>query len=372
MGTKKSAYVPKHVKLREKLRAQINQMQPGQMLPSILKLRAEHQVSQATVDRAIRKLCTEGLLVSRQGSGIYVSEMAKIKRVGVFFSIDLSNWNRSPFYCTLLERFQAACCGEGKLLSYYLNDVHHNSDEHGPNRLQLDALTGQLDGLLAIGVPSGKYWENLVALGVPVEAWGSSTRCPQRVYADYSGMIRLCVESLISQGSRRIAFLWPDRENGFSFQQEVPVFYEAIACGAATTSRQWIIGVDVGETPMVLAGYSQFQKIWKSWDEKPDGIVCSNDNFTTSMLHAAEVMGLDVPGKLKIATHANKGLPQPCPDRVTRVEFDIDEIAAVMLKRLDQRMAGKTPKPDILKIQASLYGKHQPNVADSSDLMASL
>lgn len=350
-GIKKNDFVPKYAWLREQLRSRIRQMQPDQPLPTIAKIRAQYQVSQPTVDRAIQELRTEGLLISRRGSGIYVSKTAKVKHLGVLFWDDIFDSNLPVIYRQMLTNFQAACRSSGRMLSYYFDDVHHDHNEHGPSRLQLDVQSRQLDGLFAVGVPSRKYWEHLVAFGIPLEIL-TETNCSQRVWHDYFAVIQLGVKSLVEQGCRRIALWYNDTVS--QRQQEKATFYEALACTTACTCPQWVFGADMDNRPLDLSGFTQFKQIWKSWDEKPDGIVCCDDNYTIGMLHAADTMGLGIPGELKVATQANKGLPKPSSSRVTRIEFDAEEIVAIMLKRLEQRMAGQTPKPDVLIISPHL------------------
>src|SRR3712207_7751441 len=56
------------------LRAAIktNKLQPGDKLPSGKELAAKYGVARATVQQAIRRLREEGLVFSRQGSGVFV------------------------------------------------------------------------------------------------------------------------------------------------------------------------------------------------------------------------------------------------------------------------------------------------------------
>lgn len=48
------------------------QYRPGEQLPSRAQLAAWHEVSAMTVQNALRELRTEGLIVSRQGQGVFV------------------------------------------------------------------------------------------------------------------------------------------------------------------------------------------------------------------------------------------------------------------------------------------------------------
>jgi GntR family transcriptional regulator len=64
---------PKHVQLRETLRAQIESLQPDQPIPSEHELCAQYDVSRITVRKALADLIHEGLLYTVQGKGTFVA-----------------------------------------------------------------------------------------------------------------------------------------------------------------------------------------------------------------------------------------------------------------------------------------------------------
>ncbi|GAB3129013.1 hypothetical protein GCM10027160_54980 [Streptomyces calidiresistens] len=65
---------PPYAQITNALRAAIltKKIGPGEQLPSQTELTKRYRVSRATVQRALRDLQDEGLIVSRQGSGAYV------------------------------------------------------------------------------------------------------------------------------------------------------------------------------------------------------------------------------------------------------------------------------------------------------------
>jgi DNA-binding GntR family transcriptional regulator len=58
--------------LRRKI--ETGELQPGDQLPAVSALAAEHHVSTATVAKAIKALRDQGLVVSRHGWGSFVAE----------------------------------------------------------------------------------------------------------------------------------------------------------------------------------------------------------------------------------------------------------------------------------------------------------
>jgi GntR family transcriptional regulator len=68
--------LPPYLQLAEDLRRRIasGSLPPGTRLPSVLGLAAEYQVAQVTVQKALRVLKDEGLVIAYAGYGTFVSE----------------------------------------------------------------------------------------------------------------------------------------------------------------------------------------------------------------------------------------------------------------------------------------------------------
>ena len=71
-----SLRVPKYVQLMLRLRDQIEEgfLKPGDPLPTREKLMQEYDLSLSTVTRAISELERQGWLISRQGSGTFITK----------------------------------------------------------------------------------------------------------------------------------------------------------------------------------------------------------------------------------------------------------------------------------------------------------
>lgn len=70
-----------YVQIADDLRQQIarGELAPGQRLPSTAKLAQAYEVAPMTIRSSLRILNSEGLLVSRQGSGVFVRTTAKVE-----------------------------------------------------------------------------------------------------------------------------------------------------------------------------------------------------------------------------------------------------------------------------------------------------
>jgi GntR family transcriptional regulator len=66
--------IPLYVQVRDQLREQFAQLEPGTMIPTEQELERRFRVSRITIRKAIHDLVAEGLLRRRQGRGTFIEE----------------------------------------------------------------------------------------------------------------------------------------------------------------------------------------------------------------------------------------------------------------------------------------------------------
>lgn len=78
----RSSAVPPYRPLYDHVRHLIEsrQIRPGERLPPLRQMIREFRLSNVTIQRALRELREEGLLVCRSGSGLYVGEGRPVAR----------------------------------------------------------------------------------------------------------------------------------------------------------------------------------------------------------------------------------------------------------------------------------------------------
>lgn len=348
-----SKYETKHAKLQENLQVLIDQSEPGTLLPSVAQLRAEHGVSQATVDRAYQALRSKGLIESAQGKGTFVSPLGKLTHVALVFGADVFDEAQMAFGRLLLSCFQTCARDVGKSLSYYhLEGSVDGQEEHWPTQLWWDLRTGQVKGIVAVSAGNPEWWDRLASLGIPFVLFSSREEYSHRVCIDRAAVVRAGVEALVRAGCRRIA-LWHKTDHPMAPAEDA-AFREALTANGAASRPEWVAAMAPAEFPVLSTACADFRTIWESWRQKPDGLVSVDDQFTVGLLHAADLLGFTVPGDLKVATQANKGLRAPEAGRVIRIELDVARMAGLMLDRLDRMLAGETPEPAVLAVAPRL------------------
>jgi DNA-binding LacI/PurR family transcriptional regulator len=206
--------------------------------------------------------------------------------------------------------------------------------------------------LLASGGLGGHVdgWDHLEQFGLPFVAFAVRGERPNRVALDWVEAIRLGTRALLDRGCRRLA-LW--HRNPFCAGEKSAAFMQALAYAGARTRPEWNV-IAPSHGPVDSVAEELFRGKWSAWDEKPDGVVCGDDIMTQGLVRAAAREGVRLPHDLRIASHANKGYECWGRAPVTRVEFDMAQVAVVMIDRLDALLDGKCPEPDLLLIKPYL------------------
>lgn len=144
--------ITKYGQLADWLRDQINggALSPGDRLPSIPEMRARHDASVATVDRALGILENDGLIVRINGNGVFVAERRESKPVvngRPLIGLILPNCH-NEFFSPIIEAVEH----EASLAGYRVLIANSRGNPDLEAQL-LEQLTEECAGLLIL--PSG-------------------------------------------------------------------------------------------------------------------------------------------------------------------------------------------------------------------------
>ena len=335
-------YVPMYVRLREELRKVIETKASGAALPTIVSIKKQFKVSQPTVERAIQDLRAEGLVTSRRGSGIYVTEQAKVIHAGVVFDADILDVEFGDFYRVLVRSLQLFSGDASIMLRHYITELLEDKEHDRYSAVVHDVSNHRLDALIVLAA----YWRRPLNTTLPVIGFGYLPQTTHRVHLDQAATVRQGLEALVGQGRRRIAFLEttiaPRRES------ERRALRKTASALGVTIRPEWIqpVGGYVA-SEAIQSGAQAIKAIWAAPGEKPDGLVCVDEYATRGVLNAAPELGI-VPGKeLKIASHASKGATVLAEAPVTRIEFDPADVGRSMISLIGKITEGKPTETDI-------------------------
>jgi len=335
-GQGKSRRRPVHLKIASTLEREIRRSKPGCRLPSEAALARRFAVSTLTLREALARLERDGLVERRHGSGTYVADPAAGRYVAVALGVSVAEAAGSGFFLLASKRVEHLLRGRGYNTRLFLVDqrVMDGKPSSGAAELADEIRRGHVLGVASVASPGSAEWIDAGRdIGLPMAGDGSSFG--NRVFVDYSEMLRHALRRLVSEGRRMIGVLaW-----GITDSEIERVFSEEGARHRPALVRRC-------EHPTLPgAGYRAFCGLWSTADRKPDGlIVCDELLFNTA---AMAVMELDirVPEDLAIVTHANRGLAHFSPFPVTRMEYDAGDFAACLVELLVALMEGRCRGP---------------------------
>jgi len=334
---------PLHERVAARLRNDVlSPLQPGDRLRSEADLARQMRVSVLTLRQALSVLAHEGMIERRHGSGTYITDHRRRKGVAVgtvAFGEQNENSFQTRLFIRLSERFRDA----GYRCRCYVAPLGFLE---GWAELAEDVEYGRIMGAAFVSMNAESIQIPFAERGVPYIAVGPSQ---QSVQLDAADLVRSGVRHLVSQGCRRIGCLqWmPTRD----------IFRAALAEHGLPVVEQWIRRSDSPSVPG--SGWRAFREMWSARDddEKPDGLLVTDDVLFRDVAMAILNSQIDVPGQLKIVTHANKGSGLSYPFPVSFMEVDIDEWADAMVRKLIMLMNQKpatSTEPTVDYIRAKL------------------
>ena len=306
---------------------------PGEKLSGMHELRRRYGVSINTIGAALDILASEGLVEKRRGSGVYVSDRAVRRRIGILSELDLFDSRISPYWRSAASALKSQLEAAGYLPQLYIGNAEPGpgaSDEPTCPRFWEDAAAGRLDGAVILDVPSIDAWYTRVR-GCPIPAVGSNTL--YTVTYDLAAITREAVARLVAQGCRHLGFIaWHGEAE----------FIEAVKNHGLTPCDAW---VRADLDPAIRgAGWEEFREIWMA-SEKPDGLVVLDDMLFADMQLAILELGVGIPRDLRLAVATSREALPPIRVPLTAFETDPAELTAELAALLRQRLAGELTAP---------------------------
>ncbi len=249
-----------YVRICQSLRSAIqNNEFPAGRLPTERMLCVRHDVSIATIRRAIDLLVEEGIVMRRQGSGTYISRPASVRLLAgsrrTHMLCYLSGTGTESSIGNFFNRLMIAVQGQIEQAGYATVVA---SAKLG--RVPMPVLKQKVDGVLVAGtyyarsVPgqftladvraNNEFIRRVVDAGIPVVTVSNPTDCQSvyRVDLDYDAAMYAALSHLQAAGHRRIAV--------FGGPREWPAFGQRIDAFLRQARK---LGLDSGEE--LVVGY---------------------------------------------------------------------------------------------------------------------
>ena len=323
---------------------------PGAKFPSVRELRRQFSLSQATVDKALFELETEGYIQREQGRGTFVRERAASAAVkNELIALVVPFLNVSSFFMDiahgvedeLFQRgYQMLLCAsrlDAARGGIHIERFMADDNTRGVIYASSNAGTELVAGLNALAAE-----KPLAILDVAVPG----------VVADYvttddkSGAFE-AVEHLIKSGHRKIAFLTAERSDATSTLANRFDGYRA-ALKANGVSFDYTLVIKAVDCEI---GYGR-NAVREALAEGLDitALFCASDDLAVGALEALFERGVDVPAEMSVVGFGELDFNNPYKLRLTTVAQPAEEMGRRAVALIDERIRGKRPMNNVKEI----------------------
>jgi DNA-binding LacI/PurR family transcriptional regulator len=336
--------------------AQLSQMAynlgPDARMPTFASLCTQTRVSKATLDAALGQLEAQGIIMRRQGAGIFVSSQLK-RSIALVCDPQFSLEPRlRGFWELIVREARLRVAGSRYDLAFHFSTLETDLVTEGPalhSALIDDIQAGRVQGVLTVGVPDETVeWIN--KRGTAVVAFGGLG--PVSVNMDIVDVVELGVEALAARGCRRLA-MWSETWSGSGDDKReekragARVFRRALTAQSLEFHSKWL-----RPEAREIMGPASFDEA-REWvneifsaprENWPDGLLITNDILTRDVMPALQKLEVFPNRDIIIASHANTDSPvlRPYEDDLTLIEYDSGEIVQAMFDQLETLLRGES------------------------------
>jgi DNA-binding LacI/PurR family transcriptional regulator/DNA-binding transcriptional regulator YhcF (GntR family) len=304
-------------------------------------------VSIVTLRNALLRLELEGLIERTPGRGTYIKDTApkhkpKPKHVAIATGLDVFKPRVSYYYLGLVQQLRHVFAQRSIRTSLYVRPSFSVQDGPFGNIAELLEAVEE-DSVCAVAVIGFLTNADMNAIFIKhqIPVVGENEHFPFSVDSNWKDIGRDGAHYLIENGRRKLAFIgrfdhergkesYPTMPGGFRTELEkhgIPVHEEWLRCDLTDESD--------------AAGSRQFHELWKSRDEKPDGLVVADDMLFEDAAMAIQELRINVPKELMVAAHNNKGSRMRIPFPAALIQFDPAAQAKAMAEIILNLLDGK-------------------------------
>jgi DNA-binding LacI/PurR family transcriptional regulator len=352
--------------------AQLSQMAynlgPDARMPTFANLCEQTRVSKTTLDAVLGHLEAQGIIMRRQGAGIFVSSQLR-RSIALVCDPQFSIEPRlRGFWELIVREAQLRVAGSHYNLAFHFSTIETASATEAPAlhpALIDDILAGRVQGVLTVGLPDATVdW--ISEQGTAVVAFGGEG--PVSVNMDVVDVVKLGVEALSTRGCRRIA-LWSETwsasgdENDKKKLAEARVFRRALAARGLEYHNNWLRPQvrDIAAPASFDEARDWVQEVFSTPREsRPDGLLITNDILTRDVLPALQRLDILPNRDIIIASHANTDSPvlRAYEDELTLIEYDSGELVQSMFDQLEALLRGEPVINRHIKIKPKIRLEH--------------
>lgn len=323
-------FIPVYQQLKDHYKKKIlgQEYLPGDQIDSINRIMLKHKVSRETAKLVLRQLTEEGLVISKQGKGSFVSPQPETN----------NTWGMViPFYSSNLEQlisyleFEAR--KRGKQLTYFLG--YNNPEEE--TRLVGNMIFEGYEAVIVVPnydeALTAEFYRRLIygnssVLLVDNTMSGSYFRY---VIQSYDLGVKRAVDYLVSGHSGNLVMIKSNTWRGRNLVEE---FMEE-------TFRNLVSTEYPDRNAFVVSQVRELDRMFFA-DNNIGGILTATDSDAIRVLGRLKNWNIDVPGQARLVSYGNTELTLFYDPPITVMDCKYEEMAEKAAALIDQgRNAGK-------------------------------
>jgi DNA-binding LacI/PurR family transcriptional regulator len=288
--------IRKQAGIVQELKKRISTGTYTEMLPRSEKLAKEFRVNIKTLEKAVKKLALESLVVRKQGHGTYIAgEPAKPENslIELLF-VGSSQMSHHPFFSETLRGIMDGLKNTDYKLVFSmleenketggLKKIYRNFTPSAAKILIGTSLTRQIDILKKQKTPF-----------ILIESKPFDSNVPA-VYSDVSKSIKKTINHLFKRGVSKIAYIGitqsHDGENLLSLER----FYAFV--GALKSKNKLDSSIIIHSPPFAELGYSSMKTILET--KIPQAVYVAYDHLCPGVYQAIAEKGLKIPDDISV------------------------------------------------------------------------
>ena len=317
---------------------------PGERLPTHKELERLFDAETPTIKAAVRALGEDGFIETRPRRGTFVAaHPPHLSFFALAFPSSIPP-GESQFYAALGNEAAKFQSDDRRVSAFYGIESHVDEEDH--QRLLGLVRAHRLAGLIFAAHP---YM--LIKAGSPLirepgvlrtGIMTANARTPfPTVYPDIWAFLPKAFDSLAAGGRKRVAvvMLWGGQHAGLESVQ-------ALAADRGLTVRpHWLQAISTSSPEW--ARQSALLLLHAGQVERPDAVVITDDNivegFTAGIRDSGVRVAADGAGELEVVAQANFPYPTRSHVPAKRLGYNITQLMAVCLERIDQQRRGECP-----------------------------
>lgn len=330
----------------------------GQRIPSDAEICERLGVSRATLSTAMTNLANEGILVRKQRSGTYVAsnEVNKPKIVLLTHLSCLS----SPagfYYRSMVQHVRKAVSDAGYSCEIAVADGASYEETLASIRIADRPFADNTLGVISTVLGCEKLFASAGIRSVTIvpDEGGEADYGTHAVLLKYDRLIKSGIDLLREHGYEDFVVMyhgqWPGESSPTGQKRKDWILQ---ACGSGVSKDQL---VEVPFSWEVLHAYETFRDMWKR-GRRPQAVFFLDDAVCDNATRAILELGIKVPEELAIITHANAGRRFFFPVRLTRLQFDPQEIITKAWEILDKTINNEKIESPIAGVSPQILPGH--------------